>query len=496
MKRKNFTKRLFPAGLTVIALLLLGNLCLMVRETKIFLNWKADIKDWQEEMVCVLGEKMTDMLAPASAYLSEDHADTILEWMLTYIAQTIPVQGYLNEIAVKNTKGRNPFEEESSFYLEIEKMEFDPSTKEGDELVTEGKDETTIKDEGVITDKKVMEDEIIAEDKTTMEDETVKLPIPDLNSDSEVARLEESVNTENTGSLEEWEVTTWQEGTIFYYQPSVRDFAQEEETQEVFLSRLLQSSAYSLEKLKDFDFLMQKFFTVRETTSIRSGELSVEELLSHDVRMKGNNETPQILIYHSHSQEEFCDFIAGETGRQILDVGTYLSELLSKKYGYYVVHDMTTYDVKDGVMDKNAAYTYAGEGIERILEAYPSIEVVIDLHRDGVDESVHLVTEVNGKPTAKLMFVNGISRTTLQGDIAYLYNPYIKQNIAFSFHLQLAASQQYADWIRRTMISAYRYNLHYREKSLLIEVGAQTNTTEEAMNAMEPLAKLLNEVLG
>ena len=118
------------------------------------------------------------------------------------------------------------------------------------------------------------------------------------------------------------------------------------------------------------------------------------------------------------------------------------------------------------------------------------------MHRDGVDESVHLVTEVDGKPTAKLMFVNGISRTTLQGDISYLYNPYIQQNIAFSFHLQLAASQQYADFIRRTMISAYRYNLHYREKSLLVEVGAQNNTTEEAMNAMEPLAKLLNEVLG
>ena len=212
--------------------------------------------------------------------------------------------------------------------------------------------------------------------------------------------------------------------------------------------------------------------------------------------MKGGNENPQILIYHSHSQEEFCDYIVGESGRQILDVGTYLSELLSEKYGYYVIHDVTTYDVKDGVMDKNAAYTYAGEGIEKILEAYPSIEVIIDLHRDGVDESVHLVTEVDGKPTAKLMFVNGISRTTLQGDISYLYNPYIQQNIAFSFHLQLAASQQYADFMRRTMISAYRYNLHYREKSLLVEVGAQNNTTEEAMNAMEPLAKLLNEVLG
>ncbi len=461
MKRKNFTKKLFPAGLTLLALLMLGNLCLTVKETSLFLNWKADFKDWQEKVVCMLAEKMTGMLTPASTYLSEDHANTVLEWMLTYIGQTIPVQGYLNEETVKHTEGKNPFEEESSFYLEIEQMELE--------------EETNIEE---------LESELESESEL---ETTIELGI-------EVLESLEAKETENR--IEDREISVWQDGTIFYYQPLTLDSMDKEETQEVFLSRLIQSSAYSLEKLKDFDFFMQKFFAVRETTSIRSGELSVEGLLSHDVRMKGGNENPQILIYHSHSQEEFCDYIVGESGRQILDVGTYLSELLSEKYGYYVIHDVTTYDVKDGVMDKNAAYTYAGEGIEKILEAYPSIEVIIDLHRDGVDESVHLVTEVDGKPTAKLMFVNGISRTTLQGDISYLYNPYIQQNIAFSFHLQLAASQQYADFIRRTMISAYRYNLHYREKSLLVEVGAQNNTTEEAMNAMEPLAKLLNEVLG
>ncbi len=469
MKRKNVIKKVLPAGLTLLALLMLGNLCLVIRETKFFLNWKADFKDWQEEVVCMLAEEMADMLVPTGSYLSEDHADTLLEWMLTYIGQIIPVQGYLNEMVIKNEEGKNPFEEESSFYLEVEEME----------LETDGGEEETDSLEILETER---------------QDE---LGTAEMNSEyggSGVEVLESVEEAENR--RDGWEVTVWQQENIVYYQPLEGDGGGEEETQEVFLSRLLQSSAYSLEKLKDFDFFMQKFFTVRETTSIRSGELSAEELLSHDARMKGGNESPQILIYHSHSQEEFCDYIAGEAGRQILDVGTYLSELLSETYGYYVVHDRTPYDVKDGVMDKNAAYTYAGEGIEKILEAYPSIEVIIDLHRDGVAEGVHLVTEVDGKPTAKIMFVNGISRTTLQGDISYLYNPYIQQNIAFSFHLQLAASQKYADFIRRTMISAYRYNLHYREKSLLVEVGAQTNTTEEAMNAMEPLAKLLNEVLG
>ena len=483
MKKTNFTKKLFPAGLTLIALLMLGNFCQILGETKLFYNWKAEFQDWQEEMVCILGEKMTGMLAPASAYLSEDHADTVLEWMLTYITQTIPVQGYLNEKMGKNQEGKNPFEEESSFFLKMEEIGFEQNTEK------ESKEQESYIEQTEETETELKTTEEYTSIENISEQGIEEGTTGDSLEETESHSLEEMNETE-------WEVLVRQEGSIFYYQPSLSEFSKEEETQEVFLNRLLQSSAYSLEKLKDFDFLMQKFFTVRETTSIRSGELSVEELLSHDARMKGGNESPQILIYHSHSQEEFCDYIAGETGRQILDVGTYLSELLSEKYGYYVVHDMTPYDVKDGVMDKNAAYTYAGEGIEAILEIYPSIEVIIDLHRDGVNEGVHLVTEVDGKPTAKIMFVNGISRTTLQGEIGYLYNPYIKQNIAFSFHLQLAASQRYAEFIRRTMISAYRYNLHYREKSLLIEVGAQTNTTQEAMNAMEPLAKLLNEVLG
>lgn len=470
MKRKNIAKKLFPAGLTVVALLMSGNLFFMIRDTRLFQNWKADFKDWQEEVVCILGEKMTGMLAPAGTYLSEDHADTMLEWMLTYIRQTVPVQGYFHDTAVKNAEGKNPFEEESTFYLEVEEMGLEhilsetmkENAKEGDEPAPQPEGET---------------------------------------ADSEAAELSSAeiseVSPTNTGASEgEGTVTVRQEGKVYYYQPPVAVSAGEGETKEVFLNRLLASSGYSLEKLKDFDFLMQKFFAVRETTSIRSGELNVEELLAYDVKLKGGSDSPQILIYHTHSQEEFCDYVEGESGRQIVDCGTYLSELLSSEYGYYVVHDTTPYDMKDGVLDKNEAYTYAGEGIEAILEAYPSIEVVIDLHRDGVDESVHLVTELEGKPTAKLMFVNGISRTTLQGDIEYLYNPYIKQNIAFSFQLQLAASGQYPEFIKRTMISAYRYNLHYREKSLLVEVGAQTNTTEEAMNAMEPLAKLLYEVLG
>ena len=82
-------------------------------------------------------------------------------------------------------------------------------------------------------------------------------------------------------------------------------------------------------------------------------------------------------------------------------------------------------------------------GIARILEENPTIEVVIDLHRDGVADTTHLVTEVDGKSMAKVMFFNGLSYSKVNGDIAYLYNPYRDDNLAMSLQMQLLGEAYY-----------------------------------------------------
>ena len=107
-----------------------------------------------------------------------------------------------------------------------------------------------------------------------------------------------------------------------------------------------------------------------------------------------------------------------------------------------------------------------------------------------------MVTEVNGKQTAKIMFFNGLSRTAANGNLEYLYNPYLQDNLAFSLQMKLAAEEYYPGFTRANYLKGYRYNLHYVPKSMLVEVGAQTNTLEEAKNAMEPLADLLHKVLA
>lgn len=105
------------------------------------------------------------------------------------------------------------------------------------------------------------------------------------------------------------------------------------------------------------------------------------------------------------------------------------------------------------------------------------------------------MTEIGGKPTAKIMYFNGLSRTRANGDIDYLYNPYIQDNLAFSLQMQIASETLYPGFARRIYLRGYRYNLHLMPKSLLIEAGAQTNTVEEMRNAMEVLAETLHHVL-
>ena len=244
------------------------------------------------------------------------------------------------------------------------------------------------------------------------------------------------------------------------------------------------------EKLMDYDYLVQNFYRIDRTTTISSDQLNAAELLAKDLTINTDAGGPVILIYHTHSQEGYADS-DGTEAMTVVGLGDYLATLLQEIYGIPVLHDRGQYDLPS----RDSAYSKAEPAITQILKDNPSIQVVIDLHRDGVAEGTRLVSQVNGKDTAKIMFFNGLSRTTANGDISYLPNPYIQDNLAFSLQMQLAAAELYPDFTRPVYLKGYRYNMHLCPKSLLVEVGAQTNTFAEAKNAMEPLAHLLAQVL-
>ena len=93
------------------------------------------------------------------------------------------------------------------------------------------------------------------------------------------------------------------------------------------------------------------------------------------------------------------------------------------------------------------------------------------------------------------MFLNGMSRSKQNGELEYLYNPYRQDNLAFSLQMHLTGKQLYGDLMRRIYVRGYRYNLDKLPRSALIEVGAQTNTVQEAKNAMIQLGAILYKVL-
>jgi stage II sporulation protein P len=214
-------------------------------------------------------------------------------------------------------------------------------------------------------------------------------------------------------------------------------------------------------------------------------------MLSKDMKIKQKNDAPQILIYHTHAHEGYIDSRPNNFDDTVVGVGDYLAKYLKEKYNYNVIHDTTAYDVKNGAVNRDVAYTNAEDGLAKILAKYPTIEVVVDLHRD---EGASRTVVINGKETAKIMLFNGLCRDQ-NGPITYLDNPNLQDNLAFSLQMQLKSLDLYPGLFIRNYLKSFRFNMHVRPKCLLVELGTENNTLLSAKNAMEPFAKVLDSVL-
>lgn len=305
-----------------------------------------------------------------------------------------------------------------------------------------------------------------------------------------VAQTEEISGTQQTEIAEHTngtdETREWESGSDFViaYEPSY---------------------TYNWEQTWTGDDLRSEFFAVDSSTSMKEEYLDAETLLSRDLTIEAAEERmgqdaaetaegqgaedgsaePQILIYHTHASEAFADSVPGDPSTTIVGAGDRLATLL-EGYGFRVLHHTGVYDT-----ERDVAYDKALPALTELLAENPSIEVVIDLHRDEMAGDRRLVMDLQGRPTARFMFFNGLSYLRKKGDISYLENPYIMDNLAFSFQVQVLANEYYPGLTRKIYLKAYRYNMHLCPKSMLIELGAQNNTVEEIMNACDPLAHVL-----
>ncbi|OON96846.1 MAG: hypothetical protein ATN36_04715 [Epulopiscium sp. Nele67-Bin005] len=214
-----------------------------------------------------------------------------------------------------------------------------------------------------------------------------------------------------------------------------------------------------------------------------------EQLASQKLTIDTNGKGPQVLIFHTHASSE--SFVGGLS---IVELGEVLAQLIEDVLGLEVLHVTNVFDSPS----RTGAYDRMDPIMQNIVDQNPTIQFAIDLHRDAVSGDTHIVGDLNGEDTAKIMFVNGITMRPNANDelvsLQYLPNNYLKENLAFSLQMYLQGKTYYPDIMRKIYLMPYRYSTHMVPYSLLVEVGFQTNTGDEAINALEPIVNMLANV--
>lgn len=246
----------------------------------------------------------------------------------------------------------------------------------------------------------------------------------------------------------------------------------------------------TLKKNLDSSYLIQNFFYADKLSGFDQDVFQPKKLLTKDLTIKKDaNNGPQILICHTHAHEAFIDSREGITADSIVGAGEELTRILEEEYGYDVLHYAKQYSY-------NSSYSLARKDITRILAENPSIQVVIDLHRNGVSKNnkTHSVVEVDGVKMAKVMYFNGVSHNT-DGPRANLNNPNLQSNIAFSLQMKLYAMETFPELTYKNAIKSYRFNMDLAARYTLIELGDNNNTVAEVKAALKPIAETLDYVL-
>ena len=261
-----------------------------------------------------------------------------------------------------------------------------------------------------------------------------------------------------------------------------------------------ENERYLIERLRDFDYLRTQFFVSDRNTGLLPSDIDVYSALQMDFTINTREPGPRVLVFHTHSTEMFADSDPSNPMDGVMGLGARLVEILEQHHGISALHDTTRFDIVDGRTQIQGAYERMEPHIQQVLSNNPTIEVVIDLHRDGLPEGMPpLISYIDGQRVARIMFVNGLSRRRSSSGVLepvpWLPNPYLRENLAFSFQLQMAANRLHPGFTRRLYLKAFRYSLHMLPRSMLVEVGAQNNTMEEARNAIPYLAAVIAEVI-
>lgn len=275
------------------------------------------------------------------------------------------------------------------------------------------------------------------------------------------------------------------------------------------------SSAASSEEIEKYDkeHEGEEQFPVLEFTStdgnVSYNGIQVKNSSSSDINIKKELESelgfkiekstePQVLIYHTHTSESFLDYDTGyyyesfyprtsDKSKNVCAIGDEIAKQLNAA-GIVTIHDTTVHDDPS----YNGAYDRSMDTIYKNLKKYPSIKVVLDIHRDGIGTDTQRskpVFTVNGKKAAQIMILAGYN---YDDDEEYKDWEY---NLRFALQIQKTAGEMYPDMVRPLSFGDFMYNMNVNTGSLLIEVGADSNTVDEVRYTGYLLGNVLKKVL-
>ncbi len=238
--------------------------------------------------------------------------------------------------------------------------------------------------------------------------------------------------------------------------------------------------------------------------SVRVELLRVEEEGTPGAPVDLSGSAPRILIYHTHTTEAYfptSEHTYAETSAwrtkdntcNIVTVGERLTELLRERYGISVLHDVTDHEPPKLA----TSYSRSVVTMEKYREEYPSITMFIDVHRDAYGNNPKEATDfitIDGKEVARLMFVVGTGEGATGTGFGEM--PDFASNYALAKRITEYLAGIDERLVRNIRVKAGRYNQHISNQCLLVEVGHNANTLEQALNAVEYLAEAIAQVGG
>ena len=235
---------------------------------------------------------------------------------------------------------------------------------------------------------------------------------------------------------------------------------------------------------------------IKNNTTYR---VDAAKMINEGLNLDFKTDGPLVLIVHTHGSEAFTPtdkhwYVPSDPDRtedvdmNIVRVGAEMANVLNEM-GVYTLHDKTLHDFPS----YSGSYRNSLETVKKYLKEYPSIKIVLDIHRDGMNTAdgtkLKVCTTVEDKKTAQVMIVCGTDNSGLE-------HPAWRENFKLALKMQAKMNEMYPGLARPLSLVKERYNMHTTTGSLLIEIGSNGNTLEEALSGGYYTAKAIGELIG